>query len=224
MISLFDTHTQRWDTGLYRVCIFLGRIVLAYFFFTQLWWKLPPNFGCTNNFAFPKPTQQNNYDVNGSSGLCYWMGLESVYASHPRKILVADMHYAGLPTISVDIGPVAKLNGILLDKIFIPNIRVIGWAVWSFEFSAFFFLLLGLFSRLGSLAALGILLQLYIGLANIPSPFEWEWTYGILVAMAIVMLAAASGRTLGLDALLRPKLAEFAKRGNFLAKLGLWLS
>lgn len=224
MFSLFDTHTQRWDTWLYRVCIFLGRIVLAYFFFTQLWWKLPPNFGCTNKFAFPKPAQQKSYDVNGSSGLCYWMGLESVYASQPRKILVADMHYAGLPSISVDIGPIAKLNGLLLDNIFIPNIRVIGWAVWLFEFSAFLLLMLGLFSRLGALAALGILLQLYIGLANIPSPFEWEWTYGILVGMAIVMLGAASGRVLGLDTLLRPKLAGFAKRGNFLAKLGLWLS
>ncbi len=101
---------------------------------------------------------------------------------------------------------------------------MVGWLVWLFEFWAFLSLLLGLFTRLGSLAALGILTQLYIGLANVPRPFEWEWTYGALVAFSIAMLGSAAGRTFGVDAWLRKKLAGPAERGSKLAKIGLYLS
>ena len=44
MFNLFDSHTSRLDTWLYKVCIVIARLVLAYLFFTQLWWKLPPRF------------------------------------------------------------------------------------------------------------------------------------------------------------------------------------
>ena len=224
MITLFDSNTSGFDTKLYKVCIVIARLLLAYFFFTQLFWKLPPRFGCGSDFAFPIPAERNYYDSNGSSGLCYWMGLESIYASQPREVLVADMSYAKLPKISVNITPLAKINGYLLDNLFIPNIQVFGWLVWLFEFWAFFSLLLGLFTRLGSLAALGILTELYIGLANVPRPFEWEWTYGALVAFSIAMLGSAAGRTFGVDAWLRKKLAGPAERGNKWAKIGLYLS
>jgi hypothetical protein len=51
-----------------------------------------------------------------------------------------------------------------------------------------------------------------------------EWTYGMIVAMSIAMLGAAAGRTFGVDAWLRRKLAGPAERGNRLAKIGLILS
>ena len=221
MFNLFDSHTARLDTGLYKVCMVIARLGLAYLFFTQLFWKLPPKFGCGPDFAFPKPAEKNYYDSNNSSGLCFWMGLESVYASQSRRVLVSDMRSAGWPDIGVNITPLAKLNGVLLDNLFIPNIRVFGWLVWLFEFWVFLSMVLGLFTRLGALAALGITLQLYIGLANIPRPFEWEWTYGIIIALSIAMLGAVPGRYLGVDAWLRRKLAGLAERGNRLAKIGL---
>jgi hypothetical protein len=84
--------------------------------------------------------------------------------------------------------------------------------------------MLGLFTRLGALAALGVSFQLYIGLANVPRPFEWEWTYGMIVALSIAMLGAAAGRTFGVDAWLRRKLAGPAEKGNRLAKIGLYLT
>jgi uncharacterized membrane protein YphA (DoxX/SURF4 family) len=224
MINLFDSHTTRLDARLYKVCMVIARLVLAYMFFTQLFWKLPPRFGCGSEFAFPVPAEQNYYDANGSSGLCYWMGLESIYASQPRKVLIADMRSAGLPAVSVNITPLARLNGYLLDNLFIPNIRVVGWLVWLFEFWAFLSLLLGLFTRLGALAALGVSFQLYIGLANVPRPFEWEWTYGIIVALSIAMLGAAAGRTFGVDGWLRRRLAGPAEKGSRLARIGLLLS
>jgi len=139
-------------------------------------------------------------------------------------VLIADMRSAGLPTVSVSITPLAKINGFLLDQLFIPHIQVFGWLVWLFEFSVFFTMLLGLFTRLGALAAIGISTQLYIGLANVPVPFEWEWTYGMIVALSIAMLAAAPGRVFGVDAWLRHKLAGPAEHGNRLAKIGLLLT
>jgi len=224
MNNLYEAENSRPDNWLYKVCMVIARLGLAYLFFTQLFWKLPPRFGCGAEFAFPEPAEQNYWDANGSSGLCYWMGLESIFASQPRQVLVADMRSAGLPALSVNIEPLAKINGFLLDNLFIPNIRVVGWLVWLFEFWAFLSLFLGLFSRLGALAALGVSTQLYIGLANIPRPFEWEWSYGMIVALSIAMLGAAAGRTLGVDAWLRRKLAGPAERGNRLAKIGLFLS
>jgi hypothetical protein len=225
MITLFDSHTAQLDTWLFKICLVLARLGLAYLFFTQLFWKLPTNnFGCDANFAFPKPAQQNYWTANDSSGLCFWMGLESIFASQPRQVLVADIRPAGLPTIGVSITPLAQLNGILLDNLFIPQIRLFGWLVWLAEFWIFLSMLLGLFTRLGALVSIGISLQLYVGLANIPRPFEWEWSYGAIVLLSIAMLGAAAGRSFGVDAWLRRKLARPAERGNRLAKIGLYLT
>jgi uncharacterized membrane protein YphA (DoxX/SURF4 family) len=224
MANLFDSHTPKWDAGIYKVCTLIARLLLAYLFFTQLFWKLPPTFGCGSDFAFPKPAAERYWDANGSSGLCYWMGLESVFASQPRRVLIADMRSANLPDVGVNITPLAQINGSLLDNLFIPQIRVFGWLVFLFEFTVFFSLAFGLFTRVGALAAIGIIGQLYVGLANIPRPYEWEWTYGAILALSIMMLGAASGRFLGLDAWLRPRLARAAARGNLVARIGLLLS
>jgi uncharacterized membrane protein YphA (DoxX/SURF4 family) len=224
MVNLIDSRTSRLDLCLYKICMPIARLGLAYLFFTQLFWKLPPSFGCGADFAFPKPAEQNYWDANGSSGLCYWMGLESVFALQPRQVLVADMRPAGLPAISVSITPLARLNAVLLDNLIIPQIRVFGWLVWLAEFWIFLSMLLGIFTRLGALVSIGISLQLYIGLANIPRPFEWEWSYGTIVLLSIAMLGAAAGRTFGVDGWLRRKLAGPAEGGNKLAKIGLLFS
>lgn len=224
MINLFDSQTNGLDSRLYKICMVIVRLGLAYLFFTQLFWKLPPSFGCSGDFAFPIAAEQNYWDGNGSGGLCYWMGMESIFAAKPRQVLVADMRPAGLPSIGVNITPLAKLNAILLDNLFIPNIQFFGWLIWFSEFWIFLSMLLGLFTRLGALVSIGMSLQLYVGLANIPRPFEWEWAYGAIILVSIAMLAAASGRTFGVDAWLRRKLAAPAQNGNRFAKIGLLLT
>lgn len=224
MLNQFDSHTPRLDATLFKVCMVLARLGLAYLFFTQLFWKLPPSFGCGTDFAFPVPAEQNHWEANGSSGLCFWMGLESVFASKPRQVLVADMRPAGLPMIGFNITPLAKLNGILLDNLFIPQIRVFGWLVWFTEFWVFLSMTLGLFTRLGALASLGISTQLYVGLANIPRPYEFEWTYGLMIVLSIAILGAVAGRIFGVDVWIRRKLDGPAERGNRLAKFALLLS
>jgi hypothetical protein len=209
---------------LFKICMVIARLGLAYLFFTQLWWKLPPSFGCVNNFAFPKPAAQNYWDANGSSGLCYWMGLESVFAPQDRRVLIADMRAGGGPDFGINIKPLAHVNGLLLDNVIIPNIRFFGWAVWLAEASIFVSLFLGLFSRLGAVVAILMSGQLWLGLANIPRPYEWEWAYGAIVLLSIALLGAAAGRYVGLDAWLRPRLAVSASRGNVLAKIALALT
>ncbi len=224
MVNATDGSMTRTETKILKICMVIARIGLGYLFFTQIWWKLPPNFGCSNDFAFPQPTAENYYDINGSSGLCYWMGLESVFAPQSRPVLIADMRSAGLPTISIDIAPLARLNGFLLDNVFIPNIRVFGWLIWLAETWIFLSMVFGLFTRLGGLVAIGMSLQLYIGLANIPRPFEWEWSYGAIVLLSIAMFGAAAGRYFGIDSLLRKRLAEPASQGKLFARVIMFLS
>ena len=224
MVNLPVAAAPLADTRLYKICMLIARLGLAYLFFTQLWWKLPPRFGCGQEFAFPQPAADNYWTANGSSGLCYWMGLESVFASQDRRVLVADMRPAGLPNIGVNIRPLAQLNGLLLDNVVIPGIRFFGWAIWLAEFWIVLSMFLGLFTRLGALASIGVIGQLYIGLANIPRPYEWEWAYGGILLLSVALLGAAAGRFLGADAWLRPRLARPAASGKLYARIALALT
>jgi uncharacterized membrane protein YphA (DoxX/SURF4 family) len=213
--------TPAWDVRLQKIVLFIGRLGLAYLFFTQLFWKLPPSFGCNNDFAFPQPATENYWTANGSSGLCFWLGLESVYQDLPRQVLVADMQPAGLPKLALPITPLAQLNGTIVDGVIIPNLGFFGWLIWLAEAWVVVSLLLGLFTRLGGLVALGVAAQLYVGLANIPRPYEWEWSYGVMILLALLMFGLAPGRFWGIDAALRPRLA---KSHNFLGRLLWWLT
>ena len=215
---------SRNDSRLYNICILIARLGLAYLFFTQLWWKLPPDFGCTNDFAFPQPAAENYWTGNGSGGLCYWMGIESIYAPEDRQVLVSDMRPAGLPKIGIPITPLAKLNALLLDNLFIPNIQFFGWLIWLAEFWIFLSMFLGLFSRLGALVSIGIVAQLYIGLANIPRPFEWEWAYGSILLLSIALLGGRGSFCGGRCAPAPTFGRSIGARGNRLARIGLALT
>lgn len=224
MISTINA-APRWESTLRKITILIGRLGLAYLFFTQLFWKLPPSFGCTNDFAFPTPAAAPNYwQANGSGGLCYWMGLESIFAPHDRKVLMTDMRLAGGDRYGVNIAPLAKLNALLIDNFFKPGIAFWGWLLWLAEFWVFVSLLLGFLTRLGALAALGVSLQLYIGLANIPRPYEWEWSYGGMILLSVLMLGLGVGRWLGVDAVLRRRIAARPAPRGFLSRLLLALS
>jgi hypothetical protein len=67
--------------------------------------------------------------------------------------------------------------------------------------------------------ALGVSLQLYVGLANIPSPYEWEWSYGAIIIIAILLFGIAPGRILGIDGILRKRWASSGGFTRFLRAL-----
>jgi hypothetical protein len=222
--SAAPAESGTWERRLRQAVILVGRLALAYLFFTSLWWKLPPRFGCANNFAFPAANAEGRPAANGSTGLCYWIGVEAVYASQPRPLLVADLRYAGGPTWQIDIAPLARLNGWFIEAVVKPNIAWFGYLIFGAEAFIALSLFLGLFTRLGGLVAIGISAQLMVGLAGIPQPFEWEWSYNLMVVLSVLMFGLAPGRILGLDALMRRALSRAAGVGSRPAKAILLLT
>ena len=221
-----SAQAAEWEKWLQRVGLVMGRLALGYLFFTQLWWKVPPTFGCPTDFAVTTGTVTANRQatLQRTSGLCDWIGIESVWAQAPHPVFLADLKPVGGPAISVDVGPLASLNGVFIDTVAIPNIRWFGYVVWAMEGLIFVSLFFGVFSRLGALVAIAQSLQLWVGLAGIASPTEWEWSYNLMPVLALLMLALAPGRVFGVDAWLRPLLARAAGHGNRLARALAWLT
>lgn len=174
-----------------RMGMIASRLIYGYLWYTQLLWKLPPQFGCPADFAVSTSLQER------TSGLCDWVGLMVIYSKLP---------------IQAD----------LVNRFVVPNMAAVGWLVWLMEAFVAVSLILGLFTRLGGLAALVQGLNLLIGIGF--APIEWEWTYGMLSILGLVFLAIPTGRIWGLDALLRPRLQAATDRGNRLAKLLLFFT
>ena len=216
----------KWERRLRQVLLVVARLGLAYLFFSQLFWKMPPDFGCPADFRFTT----GSVDANGrlqlqrTSGLCDWIGIEIAWADQPRPFFVANLDNRGAPELALDLGWAAKLNAIFLEGFVQPNIRWFGWFIWGAEAFIFLSLFFGLFSRLGGLVAIAISGQLALGLAGIGNPSEWEWSYNLMVLLSLVMFAFAPGRVLGLDAWLRPRLQKAAEGGNRLARVLTWLT
>lgn len=59
--------------------------------------------------------------------------------------------------------------------------------------------------------------QLYVGLAYT----EWIWTYGMLVLLALVLVAVPAGRRLGIDLWLAPRLQAAGQHHRF-ARIASW--
>jgi thiosulfate dehydrogenase [quinone] large subunit len=127
-----------------------------------------------------------------TSGLCDWVGIMTLYSKIP-------------------------LQASLVKQFVAPNMSWFGWIVFLMEAFVAVSLILGLFTRLGGLAALVQGLNLYFGVTAAPG--EWYWTYGMLYTLGLIFLAIPTGRFLGLDALLRPRLQSGADQGNRLAKI-----
>jgi thiosulfate dehydrogenase [quinone] large subunit len=174
-----------------RIGMIASRVIYGYLWYTQLLWKLPPQFGCPADFAVSTGLRER------TSGLCDWVGLMVIYSELP---LQAD----------------------LVNRFVVPNMAVVGWLVWLMEAFVAVSLILGLFTRLGGLAALVQGLNLLIGIGF--APIEWEWTYGMLTILGLVFLAVPTGRIWGLDALIRPRLQAATDQGNRLAKLLLFFT
>jgi uncharacterized membrane protein YphA (DoxX/SURF4 family) len=209
----------REGMGWQRAAILIARLALAYLFFTQLFWKMPPTFSCPPDYRFT--TANPDGSLNRSTGLCDWIGIESVWATRPRSLFQANIDNKGGAEIRLPIGPLARANGAFIDNVVKPNIRWMGWLIWGGEAFIFVSLFFGLFSRLGALVAVAISAQLVIGLSGISDPNEWEWAYLSIFFLAVALTGLAPGRFFGLDAALRPRLHAAAAGGNRLARLAL---
>jgi hypothetical protein len=216
----------QWERRLRQVLLVIARIGLGYLFFTQLFWKLPPTFGCPSDFSFTTGTVDENgrVSLDRTSGLCDWIGVEVVWSKQPRPFFVTNLDNQGSPEISVPLGWAARINGFLLEEVVQPNIRWLGWFIWGGEAFIFISLFFGLFSRLGGFVSILISAHLALGLSGITNPYEWEWAYNQMVLLSLVVFAMAPGRVFGIDAWLRPRLLEAAEAGRRLPEILSWLT
>jgi hypothetical protein len=212
-------NAERIDAAIRNAALVIGRLALAYLFFTQLWWKTPPTFGCNASFDF---SEEVNGRLRTTQGLCDWIGREIVYAQKPRQFFVANLDNTGEPEIALDVSLLARANGAFLEGFVRPNIAWFGYVVFGMEAFIFVSLFFGLFSRLGGLVALAQSAQLMIGLSGTPG--EWEWIYHLMVALSLLMAALAPGRVLGVDSFLRPRFQAAAQQGSALGRALVWLT
>ncbi len=125
-------------------------------------------------------------------------------------------NFAGLHGYVVEEGKYTFIPGytFIIQHVFLPNFILLGAGTWIAELLISISLLFGIFSRLGALIALVLTIQLYVGLAVAPG--EWYWTYGMLVLLSIVFVAFPSGRRLGFDQWLAPRLYATTSSTRFM--------
>jgi thiosulfate dehydrogenase (quinone) large subunit len=99
----------------------------------------------------------------------------------------------------------------MLENVVQPVFVPFGWVVFWTEMALAAFLLVGLATRLW--AAVGAVLSLSIGLTIANAEHEWGWSYWLMIAAHVAVVAApAAGRTASLDALVRPWAAGVDRR------------
>ena len=69
--------SSRLERTITVIAIAIASIGLGYLFFTQLWWKLPPDFGCRDDFT--------------SGGLCYFLQHSVDEAAASNTLLKANV-------------------------------------------------------------------------------------------------------------------------------------
>ena len=103
------------------------------------------------------------------------------------------------------------LQSELVARIVLPNIAVFGPLVYLTEVGIGISLMLGVCSRLGALAGIGMAVNLWLGLYSAPG--EWPWTYFFLVVIQLLFLLDPPGRSLGVDVLLQESVLRVSPRG-----------
>ncbi len=108
-----------------------------------------------------------------------------------------------------------------LENVLIPHWTFFGWMTLITETFIGVTLMLGLMTRLGSLVAVGMAVNITIGILSVPH--EWVWTYTMLIMLPVLFLLTDAGRSFGVDAFLAGPLDRAAGRGSLAARLVRWL-
>ena len=108
-----------------------------------------------------------------------------------------------------------------LVNVMVPHWTFFGWMTLITETTIGTLLILGLFTRLGSIMAIGMAINITLGILSVPH--EWVWTYVMLVTLPVLFLFTAAGRSFGVDAFLVRPLDRAAEQGSGLSRLIRWL-
>ena len=98
----------------------------------------------------------------------------------------------------------------MIETLVLPNFAFFGYLTLVVEASIGAFLLVGLATRFW--AVIGIMQTVAIALSVLNAPDEWPWSYYLMLAAQVVILATAAGRTAGLDGVLRPRWRQSSGR------------
>ena len=108
-----------------------------------------------------------------------------------------------------------------LVNVLIPHWTFFGWLTLITETFIAVTLILGLFTRLGALVAVGMAVNITLGIVSVPH--EWVWTYVMLIMLPVVFLLTDAGRSFGIDSFLVGPLDRAAASGNALARIVRWI-
>ena len=108
-----------------------------------------------------------------------------------------------------------------LVNVMIPHWTFFGWMTLITETFIGVTLILGLFTRLGSLVAIGMAANITLGILSVPH--EWGWTYTMLIMLPAIFLLTGAGRSFGVDAFVAPRLDRAADHGSRVARVVRWL-
>jgi thiosulfate dehydrogenase [quinone] large subunit len=103
-----------------------------------------------------------------------------------------------------------------LVNVMIPHWTFFGWMTLTTETFIAVTLMLGLLTRLGSLVAIGMAVNITIGILSVPH--EWGWTYVMLIMLPVIFLLTDAGRSFGVDAFLARRLDRSAA-GSWVVRL-----
>ena len=108
-----------------------------------------------------------------------------------------------------------------LVNVLVPHWTFFGWMTLITETFIAVSLILGVFTRLGALVAIGMAANITVGILSVPH--EWGWTYVMLITFPVLFLLTAAGRSFGVDGFLLGPLDRAATNGNKLARFARWL-
>jgi uncharacterized membrane protein YphA (DoxX/SURF4 family) len=91
--------------------------------------------------------------------------------------------------------------GRLIESVVVPNFALFAWLLFLAELFAGLSLLLGLFTRAGSVLGMAMSINLGIGLVAVPG--EWPWSYVMLAMWHGLFLVLAAGTSISIDNQLR---------------------
>jgi uncharacterized membrane protein YphA (DoxX/SURF4 family) len=117
--------------------------------------------------------------------------------------------------------PTSEVYKNFLVNVMIPNWTFFGWMTLITETTIGVLLILGLFTRVGAVMAIGMAINVTIGILSVPH--EWVWTYVMLSMFAALFLLTGPGRSVGVDSFLAPRLERAAAGGSRLAGVLRWL-
>lgn len=86
----------------------------------------------------------------------------------------------------------------VVENVVLPNFALFGWGVLVAETSLAVLLLTGAWVRVAALV--GIAQSVAIALSVAFAPHEWPWSYWLMIAAHVVLLASSAGRVLAVDA------------------------